>query len=294
MNQRERSGYRPLRIYPMLSVHSLYSILRMTYEKGFVFAGERHDFWELTLLLKGSAVITAESSVYYLKEGDLVLHSPNSFHSFRAESPEGCKLFTVSFDGPGLEKRLCSGQYHSTQEEQDCVHRIMAEQTLLFGGGEETDFSGLPGNAELDALGLQVIRSQLELLCLSLVRRGEAARGIPARDSRSQTYARIVTYLRQHVERNLTLQDISAGVYESPGKIKALFRSFTGGGVMVFYNHLRREHIMTLLAEGHSVKDIADRMDFSSPYYLSYFFKRETGMTPREYVKSLENRPVSR
>ena len=43
--------------------------------------------------------------------------------------------------------------------------------------------------------------------------------------------------------------------------------------------------VMRLLSEGHSIKEIASIMDFSSPYYLSYFFKRETGMTAREYLK---------
>lgn len=293
MKEQERSSRRSLQVYSMLSVHGLYSMLLMTYEKGFVFPGERHDFWELSLLLSGEAVITAEDSVYFSREGDLILHSPNSFHSFRAESAGGCKIFTISFDGSGLVSHLRSGQFHSTDMERSCVQRILDELTLAFGVCGEMDFTGFFHSAALDAVGLQVIKSQLELLCLSLVRRGEAARGLPARDIRSQTYAQIVTFLRDNVEQNLTLQEISGAVFESPGKIKALFRDFTGGGVMQYFNQLRREHIMALLAEGNSVKTIADRMNFSSPYYLSFFFKRETGMTPREYLKRLSEASVS-
>lgn len=57
---------------------------------------------------------------------------------------------------------------------------------------------------------------------------------------------------------------------------------------MKYFNHLRCEHIMRLLSEGRSVKDIVADMNFSSPYHLSYFFKRETGMATREYSKSLD------
>lgn len=49
---------------------------------------------------------------------------------------------------------------------------------------------------------------------------------------------------------------------------------------------------MEMLKEGLSVKDIAACMNFSSPYYLSYFFKRETGMTARDYLKSIDNRKI--
>ena len=55
---------------------------------------------------------------------------------------------------------------------------------------------------------------------------------------------------------------------------------------MKYFTHLRCEHIIYLLSEGNSVKTVAEIMDFSAPYYLSFFFKRETGMTIREYMKS--------
>ena len=102
-------------------------------------------------------------------------------------------------------------------------------------------------------------------------------------DADSLCYAKITAYLRDNIERKLTLEDICRGVYESPAKIKEVFRRFTNGGVIHFFNQMRCEHIMRLLEEGYSVKHIANTMQYSSPYYLSYFFKRETGLTPYEY-----------
>lgn len=285
MAETGKSGYAPLRVYSLLSVRNLYSLLVQSFRRGFVFPGERHDFWELSLLLSGEAVITAEDKVYFAREGDLVLHRPNSFHSFRAEGETGCKLFTVSFDGSGLEKNLSPGQYRATEAEQANIQSVLAESAVLWDRTGEQNFTAFSSAGAAEGALLQMIKSHLELLCLSLMRRGAGERHLPAGDDQARTYMRIVAYLKENVNRNLTLQEIAQGVYESPGKIKTLFRSFTGGGVMQYFNHLRREQIMSLLSQGFSVKDIADRMNFSSPYYLSYFFKRETGITPREYVK---------
>lgn len=288
MEGNQELEYLPVQVYSLLSIRSLFSIYYMTYDPGFVFAGESHDFWEFAMVISGEAVVTSEDSVYLCRQGEGILHEPNRFHSLRIEGDSPCKLFTISFDGTGLSSSLRSGQYNLTAGEQRCVHRILEELTLLFGEQDETEFTRFFSSASPDDVGFQIIKSHLELLCLSLVRRGDAARGLPSKDARSRTYARIVAFLRDHVEENLTLQDISRGIYESPAKIKELFRSFTGGGIIQYFNHLRCEHIMHLLSEGHSVKDIAETMGFSSPYYLSYFFKRETGMTARDYLKSRE------
>ena len=286
MEGNQELEYLPVQVYSLLSIRSLYTIYLMTYEAGYVFPGESHDFWEFGLVLSGGTTITSDDNVYHCSEGDALLHAPNCFHSMRVDESAPCRLFTISFGGTGLSSRLHSGQYKLTPGEQRCVYRIMEELALLFGEQDQTEFTRFFSSASPDDVGFQIIKSHLELLCLSLVRRGDAARGLPSKDARSRTYARIVAVLRDHVEENLTLQNISRGVYESPAKIKDIFRTFTGGGIMQYFNHLRCEHIMYLLSEGHSVKDIAETMGFSSPYYLSYFFKRETGMTAREYLKS--------
>ena len=268
--------YTPTKVYSLISVNNLYTVFSDEYEKGFAFLGEAHDFWEINVISDGQAVIVSDNNVYNCKAGDLLIHAPNTFHSMRVDDGNYCRVFTVSFDGTGLSKRLASGQYMMLDGERKFVDVIISEFEKV--GFDKTS---------LDNIGMQIIKNQLEILCLSLISRGERARGLPSADARSRTYAKIVAYLRDNVDRNLTVDDISRAVFESPTKIKDIFRSYTGGGVMQYFNRLRCEHIIYLLNDGKSVKDIAAIMEFSSPYYLSYFFKREMGMTIREYKNTL-------
>ena len=275
--------YSPTKVYSLLSIRNLYTAFLDSYEKGFVFLGETHNFWELTVILGGSAVIVSEKNVYRCKEGDLVIHAPNAFHSMRVDEGVKCRAFTVSFDGSGLSSRLKAGQYTLNKNEEQCIDGILKELTNLFG--QKTDFTRLFGALAPDNFGVQIIKNQLELLLLSLISRGE--RGLPSTDVNSRTYAKIVAFLRDNVQKNLTVSDISHAVFESPTKIKDIFRTYTGGGVMSYFNHIRCEYIIEQIRNGKSVKDIAAAMEFSSPYYLSYFFKRETGKTIREYKNTL-------
>ncbi len=279
--------YKPIKVYSLVSIRNLYTVFLDKYEKGFVFSGESHAFWELTVVLDGSAVLVSENNIYHCKAGDMLIHAPNTFHSMRVDEGYSCKAFTVSFDGSGLSSRLAAGQYKLEENEWHSIDSILKELSNLFGIKEKTNFTRLFSNLPPDNIGVQIIKNQLELLCLSIISRGERARGLPSDDSKSRIYTKIVAFLRDNVQKNLSVDDISRAVFESPTKIKDIFRMYTGGGVIQFFNHLRCEYIIEQLNEGKSVKDIAAAMEFSSPYYLSYFFKRETGKTIREYKNTL-------
>jgi len=280
------ANYVPKRLYSILSIQNIYTIYSMTYENGFIFPGESHNFWELSFILHGKCTVTSGNNIFLCQTGNAVIHSPNCFHCFQADKNTSCKCFTISFDGMGLSSLPSSGLYSLFPDEQNCIFQILKELSLLFGELDGTEYSQLFSTASCDEVGLQLIKKYLEVLCLSLTRRGDAARELPLKDSRTLCYTKIVDFLQNNVERNLTLADISNEIYLSPSKIKEIFHSFSGIGIMKYFANLRCEHIIYLLSEGNSVKSIASIMDFSSPYYLSFFFKRETGMTIREHIKS--------
>ena len=275
----------PINIYALLDIHSLYSIYHLTFSQNYSYPGERHNFWELSYIIQGNATISSENNIYNCHTGDMVLQAPNQFHRIWLDGKDSCESFTISFDGRGLTNHLYSGKYLPTEQEQRIIFHIMDELPPIFGGYDTTEFTRLFTTASPNDIGYQIIKNYLELLCLSLIRRGNEARGYPIKDDRTMCYAKTMVFLQNNVEKNLKMEDICQGIYESPGKIKDIFHQFTGGGVMRYFYRLRCEHIMRLLSEGHSIKEIASIMDFSSPYYLSYFFKRETGMTAREYLK---------
>ncbi len=133
--------------------------------------------------------------------------------------------------------------------------------------------------------GYQMVKNYVELLCLSLRRRGGASALQPAKHAYSERFANSVAYLRAHVCDGVSLQDLCRHVGESPGTVKHLFRTFTGGGAMQYYRYLRCQHCIALLEQGQSMGDIAAAMNFSSQNYLSTFFKREMGVSPSEYLR---------
>lgn len=279
-------NYTPVKVYSLLSVRNLYTIYHLTFKNDYVFPGESHNFWELDYFMDGEAGITSGDKIYECRKGDMVIHRPNVFHTAWSFSPNPFEVFTISFDGSGFENIMPGGKIRLNVNEMYNINCIIEEIPAMFKGYDVNEYAQLNSTSAPDDIGYQIIKSHLELLCLSIGRRGADAVGEASQTNKSVRYSEIVSYMKENIDRNLTVEDICHDIYETPGTLKAIFKLFTGGGVMKHFNHLRCEHCIRLIRSGLTIKEIADRMNFSSRFYLTYFIKRETGYTPGSF-KSL-------
>ena len=79
----------------------------------------------------------------------------------------------------------------------------------------------------------------------------------------------------------------------SPNYLSAIVKQQSGRSVMAWLNDHASLRAQVLLKHTDlSIYEVADRLDFQSATFFSRFFKRETGITPKEYRN--EGRPISR
>ena len=55
------------------------------FDQTFHFKGEKHDFWEMIYVDKGSVEIQSDDDIIILNQGELAFHAPNEFHSVKAK-----------------------------------------------------------------------------------------------------------------------------------------------------------------------------------------------------------------
>jgi AraC-like DNA-binding protein/mannose-6-phosphate isomerase-like protein (cupin superfamily) len=276
-------SYTPVKVYSLLSVRNLYTIYHLTFKSDYIFPGESHNFWELDYFIDGEAGITSGDKIYECRKGDMVVHRPNVFHTAWSYSPYPYEVFTISFDGSGFENIMSGGKIKLNTNEIYNINCIIEEIPAMFEGYDVNEYAQLNSTSAPDDIGYQIIKSHLELLCLSIGRRGTEAVGEASQTNKSMRYSEIVSYMKENIERNLTVEEICHDIYETPGTLKSIFKLYTGGGIMKYFNLLRCEHCIRLIRSGLTIKEIADRMNFSSQFYLTYFVKRETGFTPSSF-----------
>ena len=89
-------------------------------------------------------------------------------------------------------------------------------------------------------------------------------------------------------DRDSFAADMNAGGSSLYNKVRAI----TGSNVVTFIRHIRMAEAQRIAAEDPTIRisDLAWRVGFRDPKYFATIFKRQFGLTPREYIDSLAPR----
>ncbi len=102
----------------------------------------------------------------------------------------------------------------------------------------------------------------------------------------SPVITRVRQYIRQNVNQQISLADAAASVNVHPNYLSTLFTKECGLSLMAYYDKERVTAISQhLRLSDEPLADIAMNFSFHSFSHFSSYFKRHTGMSPREYRK---------
>ena len=99
----------------------------------------------------------------------------------------------------------------------------------------------------------------------------------------------IVRYMTDHCHERITTATVAEHFHIDEHYLCRLFKSQMGKPLMRYLNEYRVEKACALLENtDYSVTDAALAVGFDDVSYFSRIFKKETGLTPREYKKKKE------
>ena len=97
----------------------------------------------------------------------------------------------------------------------------------------------------------------------------------------------ILSYINQHIEEPLSLEQLSAHFFISSSYLCRLFKSATGTTINKYITAKRISHAKELLAEGYTVTEASAKCGFND--YSNFFkaFTRATSVSPKKYAQFL-------
>lgn len=106
----------------------------------------------------------------------------------------------------------------------------------------------------------------------------------------SSVIQRTITYIDADLSGDLSLRNLAAAQNVNASYLSSLFKKETGETVTEHVNRKRMEHALYLLQTTRlQVQTIARHCGISDLNYFSKLFKKQIGMTPREYRVSFSN-----
>ena len=260
------------------------------YEFGpsFVFTGEKHNFWELVYVDKGTVRIRRDEDEINLHQGEILFHRPNEFHAIRSlnSSPN---IFIISFTCPS-EAMCCFERYHTSLDKtlKTFLSSIIreAESTYILPQNAP-ELAKLERRADAPLGSEQLIQMYLQQLLIFLLRSMDKPETVifPQKEALNHPLIEAVqAYLESRIDETVRVEELCAEFGYSRSYLSRLFLAETGTSPAAYATRLKIDRAKAMIRETKlNITQISAELGFESPQYFSRVFKRCTGMTPTEF-----------
>ena len=93
-------------------------------------------------------------------------------------------------------------------------------------------------------------------------------------------------YIKDNIASKITVSDVAAYCFLGTKQLTRLFDKYEDITPLCYIHKQKIKYIDSLLLDGHALKDISEKMNFSSEYYFNNFYKKSTGISPGRFKKT--------
>ena len=251
-----------------------------------------HDFYEIYFFVSGNVSYNIESRSYRLSPGDVLLIGPHELHQpvFSPEKQHYERYvlwinanFLQQFIAPGRDLSRCfdaANPEHSNLIRPDGVSRELLNYLIqqLIREQETEEFAS-------------------EMYCLSLLAQVlvvvnrvaiRASQRPEARDNADSTIYRIVNYINDHYNEDLSLDMLANKFFISKYHLSREFGRVVGTSVYRYIIQKRLIMARQMMAAGVPTSEVCQHCGFGDYSNFYRAFKSEYQISPREYLEELK------
>lgn len=277
-------AWQSYKVNEQVKIERLYSLFKRKYHKGYHFAGEMHDFWEVMYVIDGEVTVSADENVHEFKSGDIIFHKPLELHKFNVVGENGATLLVFTFSMVGeLCKNMERRAFHLDKHKRSVIKsflEFLETQISKYSETQNADFwNFLPAFAD-DSVFMQTAANHICHIILSLVNSENTHSKTKTHET--ELFKRALEVMNEKISETLSVEGLSRELNISVSSLKRLFDKYAGMSVHKYFLTLKIKTATVLLKGGMSVNEVSDTLGFSSQGYFSATYKRETGNNPSQ------------
>ncbi|MGN1313893.1 MAG: helix-turn-helix domain-containing protein [Lachnospiraceae bacterium] len=274
------------RILPRIQIREILGYYYNIRNSGYCFRGEKHEYYELTYVDRGSLRTQIEDTEYLLQEKELILYGPGQFHTQSIEEGQSCSYVTIVFsmENPepgdeGRENRLLLNKKFSYNKKIYSLIKSFVQESS----------SQLPYLNSLMLCLLQEIIIRL-LQTEFIVHKEEHPIGIARQHYQDELLEKILSYIETNICEPLTIAEICRRFSLSRSSLQMLFKENLDQTPKKYISDLKLEKSCQMIRENkYTISEIALMLGFNSIHYFSRAFTQKYHMAPSEYSKQMFN-----
>lgn len=282
------------KIANLISINKIVSIHYYELNKNFLYDGESHNFWELVFVDAGQIIVKSNEKEQVLKQGEIIFHKPNEFHSLKADKISAANIVVISFVCSSNAMSFFKGKSMTVPSKlKKHISSIVEEYSQTFNPMAIEDKKLEIKESSLIG-GQQMIRTYLEQLLIALIRSEQHKQDLRVFPSKESMDNHLITQMMQIIEENtysrISVEQICDQLNYSRAYLSKIFKKASGYTILEYIlKHKIREAKKLIREEKYNFTQISDLLAFDNPHYFSRVFKKIANMTPSEYKNSIRN-----
>ncbi len=281
------------KIANLISINKIVTIHYYEFDKNYVYDGESHNFWEMVYVDAGNVKIKANNKDFYLKQGEVIFHKPNEFHTIKTDKEAAANVFVISFVSSSEAMSFFKGKTMTVPSKlKKHISTIIEEYTQTFNSMGTSDIKlELKENPPIG--GQQMIKTYLEQFLIMLIRSendNQDLRIFPSKESmENHLVSQVIQIIEENTYSKISVETICNELNYSRTYISRIFKTVSGYTILEYILRNKiREAKKLIREEKYNFTQISDLLAFDNPHYFSTVFKKITNMTPTDYKNSVK------
>lgn len=246
-----------------------------------------HESYEIYFSISGGKQFLIDNRFYSIEPGDIFFINQYESHHLTYIDEKVHERIVLSIF-PDFLKQLSSGQtnldncFSSRDASNPNLHKrsLNAEEQKLFQ-------YFIHKLVSTDGFGADLIEKATFTELMVFLNKIFSDNNLPVtssfRSTQHQQVDRILTYINQHIQNPLTIEELSENFYLSPSYLCRIFKSGTGTTINKYITAKRITIAKSLLAEGKSVNEACEECGFNDYSNFLKTFTKAVGISPKKY-----------
>lgn len=252
--------------------------------KNALFAHKNNHF-ELTYIVSGTLEWLINDELVVTRQNDILVTFPED----KLALLNGCFMVSEAYF---MQVDLEHEGFLSNQQRELFNYKLrkIDSRKVSLSSNRSILFSKmLDEHEQQDSFSKGLCQGWLHEILTMIVRRSEGWENKTSLDADKMFKQNLLSYLEAHLTETIKVLDIAKHFNYSESHFRVLFKQVFNSAPVDFIRQFRIDTAQRLIREGrHSITDIAYKVGFTSSQYFSHTFKKELGISPREYRKALK------
>ena len=269
-----------------LSVSGIVNVHFFAFEKEFETKSDKHPFAELVFVSSGKLFVRSEDFTGTLSRRDFIIHRANSLHSLHCTESNAPTVIIIGFECESKDlERFFRAPIRLGDGDEKKLAEIVKEGRNVFAPPYNLPVYDMRKKKKQVFGAEQTLKNLLETFLIGLVRESKRKDGNTEKTRLpSVTATEIVSYIDDNFLEKITIDELAFLFRTNRSTLCKEFKKTTGKTLIEYINEKKLALAKAQITDtGKTFTEIAEEMNFESIHYFTRFFKKQTGITPKDF-----------